>query len=81
MQETKLTIRLPRKILENAKRYARQQNTTLTQMINEYLYHIPTPISALENAPIVRRLSGTLSQDISTADYKKHQEDKCGAKN
>lgn len=81
MQETKLTIRLPRKILENAKRYARQQNTTLTQMINEYLYHIPTPISALENAPIVRRLSGTLSQDISAADYKKHLEEKYGAKN
>ena len=81
MQETKLTIRLPRKLLENAKRYARQQNTTLTQMINEYLYHIPTPISALENAPIVRRLSGTLSQDVSVADYRKHLEEKYGEKN
>lgn len=81
MQETKLTIRLPRKLLENAKRYARQHNTTLTQLINEYLYHIPVPISVLENAPIVRRLSGTLSKNISVADYKKHLEEKYGSKN
>jgi len=81
MQETKLTIRLPRKLLENAKRYARQQNTTLTQLINEYLYHIPTPIRALDDAPIVRRLSGTLSKDVSILDYKKHLEEKYGTKN
>ncbi len=80
MEETKLTIRLPRKLLENAKRYAREQNTTLTQLINEYLYHIPAPISALENAPIVRRLSGTLSGNVSITDYKKHLEQKYGAK-
>jgi len=80
MQETKLTIRLPRKVLENAKRYARQQNTTLTQLISEYLIQIPTPIKELENAPIVRRLSGTLSQDVSIDDYKQHLHKKYGAK-
>ena len=81
MQETKLTIRLPRKLLENAKRYARKQNTTLTNLINEYLIQIPAPITALENAPIVRRLSGTLSQNISIIDYKKHLEAKYVPKN
>ena len=81
MQETKLTIRLPRKLLENAKRYARQQNTTLTNLISEYLIQIPAPLHALENAPIVRRISGTLSQDVSTEDYKQHLAEKYGAKN
>ena len=81
MQGTKLTIRLPRKLLDNAKRYARQQNTSLTQLINEYLGHIPAPISALENAPIVRRLSGSLSKDVSAADHRKHLEEKYGTKN
>lgn len=79
MRESKLTIRLPRKLLENAKRYARQQNTTLTQMINRYLYHISKPVDALENAPLVRWLSGTLSQNVSVADYKKHLEEKYDA--
>ena len=81
MQETKLTIRLPRKLLENAKRYARQQNTTLTNLISEYLVQIPVPLSALENAPIVRRISGTLSHDVSAEDYKQHLAEKYGAKN
>lgn len=81
MQETKLTIRLPRRLLEKAKRYARQQNTTLTQLIHEYLHHIPPPIDALERAPIVRKLSGILSRDVSVTDYRKHIEEKYGPKN
>jgi len=42
--------------------------------------HIPAPLSALENAPIVRRLSGTLSQDVSVEDYKQHLAEKYGVK-
>jgi len=34
----------------------------------------------LKNAPIVRKLSGTLSQNISLADYKKHLEQKYDVK-
>jgi hypothetical protein len=80
MQETKLTIRVSRKLLENAKRYAREQNTTLTQLISEYLVQIPASIEELENAPIVKRLSGSLSQDVSIEDYKQHLQEKYGAK-
>ena len=75
MQETKLTVRVPRDLLENIKRYAAQNNTTLTDLIEAYLRHIPARES-LENAPIVRRLSGILSQDVSVRDYKKHLEEK-----
>jgi hypothetical protein len=81
MQETKLTIRLPRELLENAKKYARKQNTTLTNLISEYLRRVPVANDALQDAPIVRRLSGTLSQDVSITDYKKHLETKYGGKN
>lgn len=75
MQETKLTVRVPRELLENIKRYAAQNNTTLTALIEAYLRHIPAQ-EMLSNAPIVRRLSGTLSQDVSVQDYKQHLEDK-----
>jgi hypothetical protein len=77
MQETKLTVRVPRDLLENIKRYAAQNNTTLTDLIEAYLRRIPTQKS-LENAPIVRRLSGVLSPDIMVEDYKKHLEEKYG---
>ncbi len=77
MQETKLTVRVPRVLLENIKRYAAQNNTTLTNLIEAYLRRIPVQ-ETLENAPIVRRLSGTLSAKISPQDYKKHLEEKYG---
>jgi hypothetical protein len=77
MNETKLTVRVPRDLLENLKRYAAQNNTTLTNLIEAYLRAIPSP-EPLENAPIVRRLSGTLSQSVSVQDYRKHLEEKHG---
>ena len=81
MQETKLTVRLPRELLENAKRYARKQNTTVTNLIGEYLRRMPASLEILQDAPIVRKLSGTLSKNVSVADYKKHLEAKYGGKN
>lgn len=81
MQETKLTVRLPRELLENAKRYARKQNTTVTNLISEYLRRMPASLDILEEAPIVRRLSGTLSKNVSITDYRKHLEAKYGGKN
>jgi hypothetical protein len=75
MQETKLTVRVPRDLLENVKRYAEENNTTLTALIEAYLRHIPAQ-APLDNAPIVRRLSGILSPEVSLDDYKKHLEEK-----
>ena len=77
MEETKLTVRVPRELLENIKRYATQNNTTLTDLIQAYLRAIPAQ-EPLDNAPIVRRLSGTMSQAVSIQDYKKHLDDKYG---
>ncbi len=75
MQEAKLTVRVPRDLLENIKRYAAENNTTLTNLIIAYLSRIPFQ-QPLENAPIVRRLSGTLSSDVAIQDYKQHLEEK-----
>lgn len=76
--DTKLTVRVPRNLLENAKRYAHAHNTTLTELISIYLQHIPAELEPLEQAPIVRQLTGLLSSDISVDDYKKHLEKKYG---
>ena len=77
MEKTKLTVRVPRDLLENVKRYAAQNNTTLTNLIEAYLRRIPAQ-GSLEDAPIVRRLSGTLLQEVSVRDYHKHLEEKYG---
>jgi hypothetical protein len=77
MDETKLTVRVPRELLEKAKRYAAQNDTTLTNLIEAYLHQIPNQ-GYLKEAPIVSRLSGTLSQKVSIRDYHKHLEEKYG---
>jgi hypothetical protein len=73
-----MTVRVPRELLENVKRYAAEHNTTLTGLIEAYLGRIPAGQS-LENAPIVRRLSGTMTPKVSVQDYKKHLETKYGS--
>ena len=78
MEKTKLTIRVPRDLLEGAKRYASENNTTLTRLVSEYLRRLTIEKDPLSNAPIVQRLSGVLSQDISVEDYREYLELKYG---
>ncbi len=74
--ETKLTVRVPEQLLREAKRYARQNGTTLTRLISAYLLRITQEAPDLEDAPIVRRLSGSLSQEVSERDYRDYVENK-----
>lgn len=78
--DTKLTVRVPKHLLESAKRYAKAHRTTLTELIATYLQHIPSGSEVLDEAPIVRRLTGILSPQASVEDYKEYLEDKYGAK-
>jgi hypothetical protein len=77
MEDTKLTVRISRDLIENAKRYAAENNTTLTRLIESYLSSIAAHPS-LEDAPIVRRLSGALSPGVTIQDYKDHLDEKYG---
>lgn len=77
MKDTKLTVRVSRDLLENVKVYAEKNNTTLSELIESFLKNIPSQFP-LENAPIVRRLSGSLPKNLSIKDYRDHLEDKYG---
>jgi hypothetical protein len=77
MEQTKLTVRVPRDLLENAKRYAAKNNTSLTDLIEAYLRRIPAQ-GPLDDAPIVRWLSGILPEKLSIQDYHEHLEEKYG---
>ena len=78
--DTKLTVRVPRHLLANAKRYAQTHQTTLTELISAYLQQFPSESDVLDHAPVVRRLTGLLSPDVSIDDHKKHLEDKYGGR-
>ena len=78
MNETKMTVRVPRDLLENAKRYASQNDTTLTRLVSNYLQRLSSQSDLLADAPVVKRLSGVLSQDVSKEDYQSYLERKYG---
>lgn len=73
-----MTVRVPRDLLEQAKQYARENDTTLTRLITVYLGQIAAEQEPLADAPTVRRLSGSLSQDVTLEDYYRYLEDKYG---
>jgi hypothetical protein len=76
MEQTKLTVRVPRDLLEGAKRYAKMHNTSLTRLVSAYLQQLSLQDDPLADAPIVRRLSGILSQDVSVDDYHAYLDEK-----
>jgi hypothetical protein len=75
LQKTKLTVRVDLELLNNLKQYAALNLTTLTDLINAYLRHIPDQNKGKHTA-VVSQLSGILSQDLSVEEYKKHLEEK-----
>jgi len=78
MQETKLTVRVSREVLAGAKRFARENDTTLTRLVEEYLRRLTAQTDPLVNAPIVRRLAGSLSPSASPEDYRHHLDEEYG---
>ncbi|MCJ7715119.1 MAG: DUF6364 family protein [Anaerolineales bacterium] len=78
MQKTKLTVRIPQDVLDNFRQYAEEKNTTMTSLVETFLRRIP-PQELPADAPIVRRLSGILSQQVGNEDYKEHLVKKYGS--
>jgi predicted DNA-binding protein len=76
--EKKLTVRIQDHLLEKAKRYARAHNTNLTNLIEAYLENIPHTDDVLDAAPIVQRLTGTVSEKVSPEDFRQHLDEKYG---
>lgn len=62
--ETKLTLRLSKKIIDMAKDYARTHNISLSKMIESYLESITQKsVEETEISPLVESLSGILKLD------------------
>ena len=78
MEKTKLTVRLPRHLVEGAKKYAEDHETTVTRLVLEYFRQLSAESDPLKNAPVVRRLSGILAQEASLGDYQRYLEEKYG---
>ena len=71
MENTKLTIRISKSRLVKAKAFAKENNTSLSRLVDEFLGQLPEQ-KRRKTSKIVERLSGSLSPNASTEDYKEH---------
>lgn len=62
--DNKLTLKLDQKVIEQAKSYARQRNTSLSRLIESYLKHLTTGMSTGDDdvTPLVKSLSGIVKE-------------------
>jgi hypothetical protein len=68
---SKLTLSVDPSVVSLAKRYAKQNGTSLSGMVEAYLTLISAPPAAKKLPPVLRSLRGMLKR-ADPADYKKH---------
>ena len=70
--ETKLTLRLNKKVIDRAKVYAHLHDVSLSKMVESYLDSVTEDKSAVSDdiTPLVKSLSGVIHLDLDH-DYKK----------
>jgi hypothetical protein len=78
--ETKLTLRLQKKVIDQAKEYADDHDTSLSKLVENYLLAITEESGSTENiSPLVKSLSGVIqlqgNEDLKS-DYHKHLDEK-----
>lgn len=71
----KLTLSVDEEVIERARRYSREQGTSISQLVSTYLRQLDSP-SDRKLSPMVERLLGILPSDLSVEDYRKHLEKK-----
>ena len=80
IMETKLTLRLKKKVIDQAKKYANDHETSLSKLIENYLSAITTETKSDENiSPLVKSLSGVIHVSVTEdtkGKYHKHLNEK-----
>ena len=72
----KLTLSVDERIIERAHRYSRRHNTSISQLVSNYLDRLSEDEPREPFSPTVRRLIGILPSDASVEDYREHVEEK-----
>jgi hypothetical protein len=69
---SKLTLSVDRDVVRRARRYAQQQGTSISRLVETYLAAVAQPASGqAPDAPVLRSLRGSLHK-ADLADYRRH---------
>jgi hypothetical protein len=62
--ETKLTLRLDQTVIKSAKKYAENNNRSLSKLVEDYFKNLSSEnIPEEEYPPLVKKLSGIISEN------------------
>ena len=75
--KTKFTVRVDAEWVSAAKQYAARHNTTLTNLVGEYLRRLAKGQHGQN--PILQEMTGSLKTDTAIEDYHAYLEEKYGA--
>lgn len=72
--ESKLTLKLDKKVIIRAKTYAKDHNTSLSKLIENYLQTVTTKSNkSIQITPLVESITGVI--DLNNKDYRKDYTD------
>lgn len=75
--QSKLTLSLESSLIERAKKQAKKQGKSLSQMVADYFLLFDQPSQAIKLAPVTQSLKGIIKdKTIDEGDYKKYLEKK-----
>ncbi|GAB1431768.1 hypothetical protein MASR2M29_03930 [Spirochaetota bacterium] len=76
--ETKLTLKLDRSVIQSVKKYAENNNKSLSKLVEDYFRNLISDDEAQRNySPLVEELSGVISEnDLKGIDYTNYLEQK-----
>lgn len=75
--QTKLTLRMDEALIEQAKRYAKEQGKSLSQVVADYFAAFASPPEKQPLAPATQSLLGIMKDNPADEnDYKQHLEEK-----
>jgi len=75
--QTKLTLRLEDELIKQAKKHAKEQGKSLSQIVADYFTIFTKKTKKQRIAPITQSLIGILKEsNFDEKDYKKHLEEK-----
>ncbi len=76
MSRRKLTLSVDEQVIERARQYSRHHNTSISQLVSNYLAQLDAGQPEATWSPTVRRLMGILPGDASVEQYHRHLEEK-----
>jgi hypothetical protein len=76
MSRKKLTLSVDEQVIERARRYSRRHNTSISQLVSNYLAQLDANEGEEAYSPTVRRLIGILPSSTTVEQYHRHLEEK-----